>query len=588
MKHSDQLIDWLCELGYTHCFFVPGGAVMHVINSADERLTTFGFVHEVAAVIAAEYFNALSEDGKAFALVTAGPGLTNAVTGIAGAFLESRELLILGGQVKTADLAHGRLRQRGIQELDGRSVVEPICKLSVRLDAPVSKAVFQGYVREAAAGRPGPVFIELPLDVQGAPVEGDAPVGPATGVREARDLPQPDESDLAALTALLAKAERPLIVLGGGVSSAAAERLSPALERLGVPLTTTWNGADRLPSDHPLYFGRPNTWGMRYSNILLQQADLVVALGSRLGLQQTGFNWQQFAPLAKVVQVDVDPAELDKGHPRVDLAIVGDADVVLAHVAAAAGGRWGEWLGFCREVREALPLVEPLNETGEGFVSPYDFVSHLSAIADEGDVIIPCSSGGAFTVMMQVFAQKRGQRILTNHGLASMGYGLSGAIGAAVAHPNRRVILTEGDGGFAQNLQELGTVAVSAMRMKIFIYDDHGYASIRATQKNYFAGKYFGCDRETGLGLPDWEALFAAYRVPVMRVTPQTLGSPEFTALFEAAGPAGFILSIDPSQTYWPKIMSRITPSGSMESAPLHQLSPDLPEKTARKVFRWL
>jgi acetolactate synthase I/II/III large subunit len=245
-------------------------------------------------------------------------------------------------------------------------------------------------------------------------------------------------------------------------------------------------------------------------------------------------------------------------------------------------------LRFCREVRQALPLVEPVINTGDGFLSPYVFVEQLSRLLDGSDVVIPCSSGSAFTVMMQTFAQKEGQRIVSNKGLASMGYGLSGAIGAAFAAKGRRTILIEGDGGFIQNLQELGTVSVNKLNLKMFIFDDNGYASIRMTQKNYFGGRYIGCDTATGLGIPKWDHLFAAYDIPLQTLRPGFDLEPAFLNAMNSAGPAAFLVKIDPQQTYFPKISSRVTPSGGMESNPLHFMSPDLDETTASEVFRYL
>jgi acetolactate synthase-1/2/3 large subunit len=345
---------------------------------------------------------------------------------------------------------------------------------------------------------------------------------------------------------------------------------------------------DRVGADEPSFVGRPNTWGQRSANVLLAQADLIVAFGSRLGLQQTGFNWEGFAPRAKLVQIDVEQAELEKGHPRLDLGLWADANAVLAQLAARDYPDYGEWLGFCRHVRALLPVNEGVNETAPGYLSPYDFVEQLSARCSPDDVVIPCSSGGAFTVSMQVFAQKSGQIVITDKGLASMGYGLSGAIGAALAHPGRRTVLMEGDGGFAQNLQELATVRVNDLNLKTFIFSNEGYASIRMTQLNYFGGEYLGCDTRTGLGFPDWPALFAAFGIPVTELDAGWRDDPEFARLWDSDGPAGFIVPVDPEQTYFPKIASRVSASGGMESNPLHLMSPDLRNELADEVFRYL
>ena len=589
MKFSDQLATWLVELGYTHCFFVAGGNIMHLLESCSHRLTCIPVIHEVAAGIAAEYFNEVSTDGRAFALVTAGPGMTNIVTAIAGAYLESRQLLVLGGQVKVADLARGKLRQRGIQEIDGVRLAESITVTSRRIEHVISRAEFTQLAESGSRGRKGPVFLELPLDVQGAAVQAPTLANKAAESPARMVFPALDDADLARVEAMLRKAERPVLLIGGGITRDTAAALLEPLRHTGIPLMATWNGVDRIPENHPLFMGRPNTWGQRAANILLQQADLVVALGTRLGLQQTGFNWQEFLPIGKVVQVDCDRAELEKGHPRVDLPICADANLVLRKIAVLdALPDYTAWAEFGRDVRRAIPPNDPGNRTGADFISPYDFVLHLSELCLPSDVIIPCSSGSANTVMQQTFKVKAGQRLFNSKSLASMGYGLAGAIGAAFAAAGRRTILVEGDGGFTQNLQELGTVAANQLNLKIFLFDDNGYASIRMTQRNYFGGRYIGCDKETGLGMPEWDLLFQAYAIPVLRLTPGFEADATFLEAFEKPGAAAFLVSIDPEQTYYPKISSRVTASGSMESNPLHRMTPDLDQATAARVFRYL
>ncbi|MEN3070774.1 thiamine pyrophosphate-dependent enzyme, partial [Uliginosibacterium sediminicola] len=283
-----------------------------------------------------------------------------------------------------------------------------------------------------------------------------------------------------------------------------------------------------------------------------------------------GFNWQQFIPLGDIVQVDLDPAELAKGHPEVAQGLSVDANDLLLRLQAHSLGEHGEWIAFCRSVRAELPLVEPgVNVTGEGYISPYTFFDELSRLSRADDVLIPCSSGGAFTCSYQSISQKFGQHYVTDKSLASMGYGLSGAIGAALANPDKRTILIEGDGGFAQNLQEVGTAAINKLNLKMFVFDDKGYASIRMTQRSYFGGRYVGCDIATGLGLPDWSKLFAAYDVPVLRVGPGFEASEEFLAAFNAQGVHAFLVAVDPEQTYFPKISSRVRADGGMESNPL-------------------
>jgi acetolactate synthase-1/2/3 large subunit len=587
MKYSDQLADWLVELGYTHCFFLAGGNIMHLLESCSRRFTCIPVVHEVAAGIAAEYFNQIAIQGKAFALVTAGPGLTNIVTAIAGAFLESHELLVLGGQVKVSDLARGTIRQRGIQEVNGVDIVRPITVTSTLLTDTIGRNEFRSIAQSGSAGRQGPVFIEIPLDLQGRVVDPAAQIT-RSGFNTVSGIAQVPGNILDLVTAKLRASSRPVILLGGGIDRSTAQDSLANLAGLGVPLMTTWNGMDRIPSEHPLYFGRPNTWGQRSSNILLQQADFVLALGTRLGIQQTSFNWQQFVPHGEVIQVDCDQAELDKGHPRVALPICGDANGVLRFVASAKPGDYQDWVKFCRFVRSELPLIESSNTTSEGYISPYVFVEELSHLCTSEDVVIPCSSGGAYTVMMQAFGQKGGQRIVNTKGLAAMGYGLGGAIGAAFAHSGKRTVLVEGDGGFMQNMQELGTVSANQLNLKIFIFENGGYASIRMTQINYFAGHYVGCDNQTGLGIPNWQLIFAAFSIPVIHVGVGYQHDQQFLRLFASQGPAAFLVKIDPMQTYFPKITSRVRPDGGMESNPLHLMSPELSPEVVSRVFRFL
>ena len=584
--YADQFCDWLTDQGYTHCFFVAGGNIMHLLNSARTRFTCIPVVHEVAAGIAVEYFNETSPDSKAFALVTAGPGITNIVTAIAGAWLESRELLVIGGQVKSVDLASPDLRQRGIQEVNGVALVESITKEAIRIEHPLPESKILEIWRASKEGRPGPVFIEFSLDAQGAPSDISLNDGASA---PSRTQLKPTDKEIREIDSAISKSERPVLLIGGGVNRDAMAKLLPRLEALNMPIMTTWNALDRIDASHPLYWGRPNTWGQRSANVLLQQSDFILAVGTRLGMQQTGFNWRAFAPLATLVHVDIDPLELAKGHPDVDLAICADAYKVLSEINIGDGGsRWSEWKKFGSQVHGLLPENEEVNSHHSEYLNPYDFIEALSTLLDTEDLIIPCSSGGAYTTLMQAFQQKSGQKVVTNKGLASMGYGLSGAIGASYANPEKRVILIEGDGGFAQNMQEIGTVVAGILPIKIFLYDNGGYASIRMTQRNYFGGEYVGCDRETGLGLPHWESLFASYGIRTHQLDPSNPFSDSVLQSLRSAEPVAFIVPIDPEQSYFPKITSRVLPNGSMESNPLHLMTPELPADVAEEVFRHL
>jgi acetolactate synthase-1/2/3 large subunit len=585
MKYSDQITDWLVEMGYTHCFYVGGGNIMHLLESFSRKLECVAVIHEVAAAIATEYFNESSHNNKALALVTAGPGLTNAITGIAAAYLESRELLIIGGQVKTADLSRGKLRQRGIQEIDGVSIVKSITVRAELIDEVINFESFVDIVNHPEEFRKGPIFLEIPIDIQAREVNF---VSHVQEENKEVNYPLVSDTDFAVLIGKIQQAKRPLLLVGGGVARETTRKLRESLAMLNMPVATTWNAADRIPSDQTNYVGRPNTWGQRSANLIVQQSDLLIAIGTRLGMQQTGFNWQEFVPNGQIVQIDIDQAELDKGHPKLAMPLLGDANEFLSRLTQEPLGNHSDWLAYTRKIRSSIPLIEPVNKTGDDFISPFIFADELSRICGINDIIIPCSSGGAFTVMMQTFQQKSEQVIITDKGLASMGYGLSGAIGAAVAHPDQRVILVEGDGGFAQNIQEIGTAAINKLNLKIFIFDDSGYASIRSVQRNYFSGRYVGCDRETGLGLPNWEKLFMAWDVPVMRLNRGYTNDDCFKKAFDSEGFVAFIVSIDPEQTYFPRIVSRVIENGSMVSNPLHMMTPMLSEAEVQELGKYL
>ncbi len=570
---------------------------MHLLESARTRLECIAVVHEVSAGIAAEYFNVSHRsDGKrAFALVTAGPGITNITTAIGGAWLESRELLIVGGQARTEFISHPEVRQIGHQQIDGRSIMEPISKLSITITEPVSRDELRSVTNVSKTGRKGPVFLEICLDVTAMEVNQLA-LDKILGIT----YPQESKSDvlevknqIIELIHLLKSSSRPVLLVGGGLDFLHFSKLWPEIEALNIPVATTWNAADYLDSSHNLYAGRPNTYGMRWANTVIQQADLLISFGARLGLQQTGFAWQEFVPNGKIVRIELDENEISLNQPETFLDIQMDAGDAFSEILVQIDKTnlkidTSNWLEFIKEVREELPIVEEATFQYPEYVNPFELVSELSALLNSEDKVIPCSSGGAYTTMMQVFEQKNGQLLTNNKGLASMGYGLAGAIGTAIANPDRRTILVEGDGGFAQNLSELGTVRNRDLNLKVFIFSNMGYASIRVSQKAYFAGAYIGCDATTGVGLPDWEEIFGAYGIPSVGVSGLLNKNAQALDLLKKKGPAAFIVKIHPDQSFLPKVTSKIFPDGKMKSNPIHLMQPELPEEIATQVFKFL
>ena len=586
-KYSDQFMGWLKEFGYTHCFYVAGGNVMHMLEAASHIFTCIPFIHEIGAAIATDYFNESKGDGeKAFLLVSAGPGLTNAITAIAGAWTESREMLIIGGQAKSSEVSRGKYRQIGFQEIDGETLCRPITKLSKRIEERISKQELFAAAENSWSDRKGPVFLEICLDVstQLSIKETDIHV-----VTNSNLPPEPSRDEIQFIAQALKQAKRPLVLLGGGISR---NTKLDGLFELQLPIATTINGADRVGFEYEYFAGRPNWYGSRWANLLIQQSDLIVAFGTRLGIMQVGYNWKEFAPNAKVIQIEIDEAELTKGFPSLHKAIKAEANSTLEQLVKAMSGKQlhiKEWQDFIKLVRKDLAHPESVNTAAEPYLEAMAFVHSVSAMSQPNDVFVPCSSGAAgYEGAMRVLVNKRGQLIITSHALGSMGYGLSGAIGASIANPSSRTLLFEGDGGFAQNFQELGTVKANNLNLKIFIMDNQGYQSIRGNQKSAFNSHYVGCDRDTGLFLPDWKTVAEAFELKVMELNCETFPSSEFTELFNSKEPVVFVVKIDPDQTYWPRILSRKNSDGSIVSNPLHKMEPPLTTEQEKLYLPYL
>lgn len=590
MKYSDLLGEWLIELGYTHCFFVAGGGIMHLLDGFRNRFECIPVVHEMSAGICAEHFNECTmDDRRAFALVTTGPGLTNIVTAIAGCYVEHRELLVIAGQVKSTDLLTYPERQRGVQEVDGEAICRPISVLSKCLKSPVSRNEFQGLVNSSRAPHPGPVVIEVCLDVQGASVD-PVKLNDAAGCCSFELALK--EDDVSYISKLLNSASRPLVLFGGLLSRAAAWNSLSKFEALGLPVATTTSAIDRVPTSSPVFAGRSGTWGgQRAGNLIVAQADVVIALGAQLDLQQTGFNCAEFAPNAKLVHVFPSQIELDRVGPPAANKILANPDEMLKAMLPKVN--WEDvdgWGSYVRKVRELAPALEPQNLENESkFINSFRFLTNLSRASQPSDILALCSSGGTFTAALQSYEVSDHQVATTSAAHASMGYGLATAIGASFAEPTRRVILTEGEGGFSQNLQELAVVKRFALPIKIFVVENSGYASIRATQKKFFNGAYLGCDQDTGLGFPDWEKLFSAYGIQCRFLSSAETNIDTLKELLmQNDGPEAWIVRVDPEQKNWPSVSTILAADGSLTSAPIYDMNPKLDKEVMDIIGRYL
>jgi acetolactate synthase-1/2/3 large subunit len=382
-----------------------------------------------------------------------------------------------------------------------------------------------------------------------------------------------------------------LILLGNSISKESANRIRVIAEKYKIPIACTWTGADKCGFDYKYFAGRPNTYGMRWANIFQQQSDLLIAIGTNLGFQQTGFNTDDYVTGGSIFQILSEKKELRKSNPRKRHTINLDPNnfsELLRKLIIKNGFIFEEWSDFLKAVRELVPTLETCQKSSNGFSSPHEIINAISKIANKNDQIVACSSGGTMTATMQCFENHSNQLLLTNEGLASMGYGLAGAIGVAVLNKNCRTILFEGDGGFLQNAQEISTAKSNCLNLKIFLTCNDGYASIRTSQKNYFNEHYIGCDGETGLRMPNWELFFKAFEIEVFWVSQRNLNSPEFQEKWNSNETTVFLINSDPDQMYLPKIFSAIDSCGQMKSTPLHLMSPELDAAIQSKVFRYI
>lgn len=581
MRVADYLMHRLAEAGAEHVFLLPGGGAMYLNDAlaCEPRLVPVPCHHEQACGIAAEAWGRVRES-FGVCMVTTGPGATNVITPVAGAWIESVPMLVISGQVKRPDRLAGRpLRQGGVQEVDIIPMVRPITKYAVTIDDPQQiRYHLERALHEMRNGRHGPVWLDVPLDVQAATVDpeklpGFTPPSP------------PTSSDLAMaaqdVLALLADAERPLILAGHGVRLAGgANALLATAERLQVPVATTWNALDLIPADHPLCAGRPGVVALRPGNFAVQNCDLLISIGCRLDNIITAYNPRGFARAAKKVVIDVDRNEIDKLDMDIALGITADAAEFLAALdkpPAEPPPSRVAWLARIADWKRRYPVNDGKPFPTSGPIDHYHFVSTLSAAIPPNTLIATGSSGLAIEVFYTVFRNKPGQRVFLTSGLGSMGYGLPAAIGACFANGKKPMVAVESDGSLQLNLQELATLRAQNLPICLIIMNNGGYASIRNTQRNYFAGRYIGTGPEAGLLLPDLEQIAATYNLPFRRIRDAAELAPVLSEV--ASRPQAMLVDVQliPNETLAPKCAALPQADGSMLSMPLEDMNPLLP-----------
>jgi acetolactate synthase-1/2/3 large subunit len=590
IKLSDYVVRFIADLGVRHVFMVTGGGAMHLNDSAGQcaELTVVCNLHEQASAMAAETYGKIA--GLGVAIVTTGPGGTNAVTGVAGAFLDSTPTLFISGQVKRADLK-GRtgLRQLGVQEVDIVSIVAPITKYAVTVTDPTAiRSELEKAVFLARTGRPGPVWIDIPLDVQGAIIEEDSLLefDPHELDAATADHGSYLTSIVSASLRSLEASERPVLLFGNGVRLARAHReIIELIELLGVPVLKTWLSHDMLPDSHPLCIGRPGPVAPRGANFALQNADWLLSIGARLDLVITGYAPANFARSAHKIMIDIDEAELDRMRPDVAVAARFDAGEflreMLRQLQRTPLPRRADWLQRCQAWKQRYPVVLPEYRALPERVSTYVFAEALSAQSEEGEVIVSGSSGAGIEIFLLALDARPRQRIVLTTALGAMGYGLPGAIGACLAAGGRRTILVDGDGGIQLNIQELETISRLQLPIKIFVLNNDGYASIRTSQTRYF-GRLCGADASSGLTLPDLSRVANAYDIASTKIRDQTELRHRIRDVLETDGPILCEVLCPPEEPRAPSLASARRPDGTMVSKPLEDLWPFLDREEFR------
>jgi acetolactate synthase I/II/III large subunit len=599
-KVSDCIADFLASQGIRHVFGIVGAGNAQIFDA----ITRLGFTeiicvhHEQAAVMAATTYYRMT--GKVtVVLLTTGAGSTNGVTGVVSAWMDSMPVLVLSGNENSRfTSAENPLRIWGVQGYDSTKMVEGVTKWADRIMQPeqVLDVISQAY-SIAATSRPGPVWIDIPMNIQAAPVDASTLMPaharqPEFAINSGTDRSRvvDVEDGVQAVLKILTSSERPVLWLGNGIRLAGSEhRVTELVETLGIPTLVSWQACDILDSDHPLCFGRAGVYGQRAANFVLQNCDALICIGTRLAIPQVGYDLTEFARAAQVVMVDIDPEELHKLGDRVQVPVLGDARAFIDHLlnnSVKESFLKPDWITHCEGYRDDFPVVgrehaDMQDESGTSFINSYRFMQVLQRFF-HADQIVVTDMGTALLSGHQVLKFKSGQRMLTSTGLGEMGFGLPGAMGAAIG-AGREVMCLNCDGGMMLNLQELQTIAHHQLPIKIIIFNNDGYLMIKHTQKALFAGRYSGSDRKSGVTCPDFSKVAYAFGIPSFQIRTWEDAEAIIPQVQSINGPVICEVFTHPEQPFVPKLSLVQQKDGSIISPPLEDLSPLLPREVMRK-----
>jgi acetolactate synthase-1/2/3 large subunit len=584
MKLSNYIFSKLVNEGIDTVFVVTGGGAMH-LNDAIGRTPGLKFVcnhNEQASSIAAEGY-ARVKNKPAIVNVTTGPGSINSLNGVHGAFTDSIPMIIISGQVKRETIMSSYtipgLRQLGDQEVDIISMVKGITKYAVEISDPNSiRFHLEKAIYLSTSGRPGPVWISIPVDVQAAEVVIEQCEGFSPKIIKIDS--NIIENDLNRIIEKIATAKRPVLIGSTGIRLAnALTEFEEFINITGIPVVSAW-AHDIIHHNHPNYVGKQGSIGNRAGNFAVQNSDLVIIIGSRMPIRQLSYNWENFAREAYKIHIDIDPAELQRPFLKADMPLVYDAKFILTALNKELQKEnktfdFKEWLGWCIERKNKYPVLQEHHKNPSRPINPYYFISTLQSLLGANDVIV-CGNATACIVPFQTSNIKKGQQLFSNSGSASMGYDLPAALGAAIAAPSKRIVCFAGDGSILMNLQELQTIRHNNLNIKIIVLDNNGYLSIKSTQQNFF-GLAIGSAPDNGVSFPDMEKVGKSFNIPSYTIEKFDFKE-ELQQLIDLEGPILINVKLDPLQIFEPKLSSKKLPDGKMVSAPLEDMFPFLSE----------
>lgn len=586
IKVARYIAEFLVKNGIKDCFMVTGGGAMHLddaIGHQEGIHCTFNH-HEQASSIAAEAYARMTGNIAALC-VTSGPGGTNAITGVVGGWQDSIPMFVISGQVKRETTLWScpelNLRQLGDQEFDIINSVRNMTKYAVMITNSAELAYhLEKALYLALYGRPGPVWLDVPLDIQGAMIETDELIHFDAAAENPWQIPEVTPAVAERILDKIKNAKAPLLLAGTGIRLGKAEaELLQLLGKLKIPVVTAWNANDTVAFDNPFFAGMPGTVGTRPGNFAVQNCDVLLSLGCRLNIRMIGYNHFNFAENAYKIIVDIDSRELMKPTIKPDMPIHADVKDLLTKLLAVdyiPQETHVSWLQWCRKLVNAYPAVLPEYHRATGdLINPYVFTDQLFDVLGSDDRII-CGNGSACVITFQACRVKQGQRMFTNSGCAAMGYGFPAAVGVAVADNSQRTVCIDGDGSVMMNVQELATVAQNKLNIKLLILNNNGYLSIRQTQRNLFKPPFVGIDSESGVGFPDFKKLAEAFDIPYFAIRSESECKTVLLNVLKSDGPCVCEVVVDPEQNFAPKSASKVLPDGHIVSPSLDDMAPFL------------